>query len=286
MPVPALKGLTMRAPMVSVFVFGGIVALGCLLALPASAQDPTPRPAVQDGSIKPIGKVVSAKGVVTVEHVNAMVVQAALGSNSGQTKIGDPIYLGDIVQTGADGRLGVTFTDGTAFDLSSNARMVMTEFVYDPNSQTNSTLLSLTITRRGPFAVSTPSGRMPASFFPSASTSLGHRIPTAPAERSPEIASMRATAVASTTSALAQPGGRAQAGSRRRLNVRLPASDHQAWSPRPRPRVYRADGERQVGMAGDGQLPARSAWRLHGVAFDHRPDEGPGHGVLRIRHVQ
>src|SRR5579862_975891 len=144
MPVSALKGLMMRAPMISLFAVGGIVALGCLLPLPASAQDPTPRPAVQNASIKPIGKVVSAKGAVTVEHVNAVVVQAALGSNSGQTKIGDPIYLGDIVQTGADGRLGITFADGTAFDLSSNARMVMTEFIYDPNSQTNSTLLSLT----------------------------------------------------------------------------------------------------------------------------------------------
>lgn len=133
----------MRAPKLYVFIVGGIFALGGLLAAPAWAQDPTPRPAVQNGSIKPIGKVVSAKGAVTVEHVNAVVVQAALGAN-GQTKIGDPIYLGDVVQTGADGRLGITFTDGTAFDLASNARMVMTEFVYDPNSQSNSTLLSLT----------------------------------------------------------------------------------------------------------------------------------------------
>jgi hypothetical protein len=126
------------------FLLGGFVALGGLSLHSAWAQDPTPRPAVQDGSVKPIGKVVSAKGAVTVEHVNAVVVQAALGANNGATKIGDPIYLGDIVQTGADGRLGITFTDGTAFDLASNARMVMTEFVYDPNSQTNSTLLNLT----------------------------------------------------------------------------------------------------------------------------------------------
>jgi hypothetical protein len=140
----ALKGLTMRVPTVFVFIVGGVFALGSLLTPPAWAQDPAPRPAVQDGSIKPIGKVVSAKGSVTVEHVNAVVVQATLGANSGQTKIGDPIYLGDVVQTGADGRLGITFTDGTAFDLAGNARMVMTEFVYDPNSQTNSTLLSLT----------------------------------------------------------------------------------------------------------------------------------------------
>jgi hypothetical protein len=134
----------MRAHLLCIFVIGSTLALGGLFVPSASAQDPTPRPAVQDGSIKPIGKVVSAKGAVTVEHVNAVVVQAALGANNGPTKVGDPIYLGDIVQTGADGRLGIAFTDGTAFDLSSNARMVMTEFIYDPNSQANSTLLSLT----------------------------------------------------------------------------------------------------------------------------------------------
>ena len=61
-----------------------------------------------------------------------------------RAKVGDLIYLGDVVQTGADGRVGITFTDGTAFNLSSNARMAMTEFVYDPNSKSNSTLLSLT----------------------------------------------------------------------------------------------------------------------------------------------
>ena len=48
-----------------------------------------------------------------------------------------------MVQTGANGRVGTTFTDGTAFDLSSNARMVLNEFVYDPNGKSNSTLFSL-----------------------------------------------------------------------------------------------------------------------------------------------
>jgi hypothetical protein len=51
----------------------------------------------------------------------------------GQTKLGDLVYKGDVVQTGADGKVGITFTDGTAFNLSSNARMVLDEFVYDPN---------------------------------------------------------------------------------------------------------------------------------------------------------
>ena len=75
-----------------------------------------------------------------------MVVQANLpaGSAGGPAKIGDPVFRGDVVQTGADGKVGITFTDGTAFNLSSNARMVLNEFVYDPNGTGNSTLFSLT----------------------------------------------------------------------------------------------------------------------------------------------
>src|SRR5262249_15211229 len=47
------------------------------------------------------------------------------------------------VQTGANGKVGITFADGTTFTLSSNARMVLNEFVYDPNGKSNSTLFSL-----------------------------------------------------------------------------------------------------------------------------------------------
>jgi hypothetical protein len=133
----------MLAHRIVVYTVGTILSIGGMLAA-AYAQDAQPRPAVQDASIKPIGKVVSAKGAVTIEHVNAVVVQASIGNQPGQTKVNDPIYLGDVVVTGADGRVGITFNDGSAFDLSSNARMAMTEFVYDPNSKANSTLLSLT----------------------------------------------------------------------------------------------------------------------------------------------
>src|SRR5262249_42496175 len=93
----------------------------------------------------PIGKVVTATGYVAIEHVNAVVVQAnvSAGNGGGRTKVGDPVYKGDVVQTGADGKVGITFTDGTAFNLSSNARMELNEFVYDPNGKSNSTLFNL-----------------------------------------------------------------------------------------------------------------------------------------------
>jgi len=97
-----------------------------------------------EGSATLIGKVVSAKGSVTIEHHKAVIVQAALGDQTGFAKAGDPVFLGDIVQTGRDGMVGIAFKDDTSFNLSSNARMEMTTYVYDPNGDKNSTLLSLT----------------------------------------------------------------------------------------------------------------------------------------------
>ena len=133
----------MRARPLVVFVSGAILAAGSILLVPARAQNAPNTPVAGDTVVKPIGKVVKAKGAVTIQHVNAVVVTASLG-NPGRIKIGAPVYLGDIVQTGSDGQLGIAFTDGTAFDLSSNARMVINDFVYDPNGKSNSTLIDLT----------------------------------------------------------------------------------------------------------------------------------------------
>ena len=93
-----------------------------------------------------------------------------VAGQAGQTKVGDLVYLGDVVQTGADGRLGINFTDGSSFNLSSNARMALNEFVYDPNGKSNSTLFNLTkgtftfvagnIAKTGDMKVDTPVATM------------------------------------------------------------------------------------------------------------------------------
>jgi hypothetical protein len=57
--------------------------------------------------------------------------------------MGDNVNKGDVVQSGSNSSLGITFIDGTVFGLSSNARMVLNEMVYDPNGSNNSSLLSL-----------------------------------------------------------------------------------------------------------------------------------------------
>ena len=96
------------------------------------------------GLEEPIGKVVSTKGTVTIEHTAAVVVQANVSENGAQAKVGDLVYRGDVLQTGADGRLGLTLADGTTFNLSGNGRMVLNQFVYDPSAKSNAALFSLT----------------------------------------------------------------------------------------------------------------------------------------------
>ena len=110
---------------------------------PAQAQSDPAQPAVQNAASSPIGKVIAATGSVTIEHVNAVIVQANLPSQAGQTKVGDLVYQGDVVRTGADGRVSINFADGTSFNLSNNANMALNEFVYDPNGKSNSTLFNL-----------------------------------------------------------------------------------------------------------------------------------------------
>src|SRR4249919_1413523 len=159
----------MHAHKAAILVTGVVVFAGALLSGQALAQNAPAQPAVQSASIMPIGKVVTAAGSVSIEHVSAVVVQASLGQ-SGDAKVGDSVYLGDVVSTGSDGRVGISFTDGTAFDLSPNARMVMNEFIYDPNSKSNSSLLSLTkgtftfvagkIAKSGDMKVNTPVATM------------------------------------------------------------------------------------------------------------------------------
>ena len=147
---------------------GGLALLASLspVDLARAQNTPAPAPAVAT----PIGKIVSAKGAITVEHGDAVILQANLPANTGQTKVGDLVYKGDIVSTAADGAIGITFTDGTAFNLSSNARMVLNEFVYDPNGKSNSTLFSLSkgtftfiagkIARSGDMKIDTPVATM------------------------------------------------------------------------------------------------------------------------------
>lgn len=139
-----------------------------LLPTFASAQNAATPP--QEIDTKPIGKVISVTGVAHIEHPAAVVVQANLSTGDTPTKVGDLIYRGDVLLTGADGALGITFADGTSFNVSKNAKMEVNNFVYDPNGHSNSSLMSLSkgtftfiagsVAHTGDMRVATPVGTM------------------------------------------------------------------------------------------------------------------------------
>src|SRR5262249_30832988 len=85
-----------------------------------------------------IGKIQTATGPVTVVDASRVVAQG---------KVRDRLYRHDTIETGADGAVGITFTDCTAFNLSNIARMELIEFVCVGTS--NSALFSLS---KGGFA--------------------------------------------------------------------------------------------------------------------------------------
>src|SRR5579871_592747 len=113
-----------------------------------------------DTGVKVIGQVTKLTGSATAIR-NGVAIELHVGDN---------VAKGDVVQAGAGAALVLTFVDGTVFGLSSNARMVLNEMVYDPNGSSNTALLSLvqgTITfvagetaRHGDMKVDTPVATM------------------------------------------------------------------------------------------------------------------------------
>jgi hypothetical protein len=160
----------MKARPTALLLAGLYFAAGGLLPSLAWGQTGS-APAAAALDTSPIGKVLSANGTAHIEHPAGVVVQAnAPASGADQVKAGDLVYRGDLIQTGANGTLNIAFADGTSFNISSNARMEINEFVYDPKGHSNSTLLSLTkgtftfiagnVAHTGDMKVDTPLGTM------------------------------------------------------------------------------------------------------------------------------
>src|SRR5215218_5568694 len=88
-------------------------------AQPAPAQPATPAapdpaaPAADNQQEEPIGNVGTVIGSASVIRNN----------ETTPLKVKDDIYLNDVVQTGAKAALGITFGDGTTFNLKANAQI-------------------------------------------------------------------------------------------------------------------------------------------------------------------
>ncbi|WP_249140217.1 MULTISPECIES: VCBS domain-containing protein [Bradyrhizobium] len=63
--------------------------------------------------------------------------------------VGDPVRQGDVIETDANGRIGLRFIDDTVFNLSGDARIELSEFVHNFDGTSRSALLTIS---RGIFA--------------------------------------------------------------------------------------------------------------------------------------
>src|SRR5216684_297546 len=98
------------------------------------------------------GKAVVALLPQVIGHIQTRIGCGTLRRASGiavQVVVGDPVCQGDVIETAADGRIGIRFIDGTVFNLFNSTRVVLNEFVCDSNGTSHSALFGVT---RGTFA--------------------------------------------------------------------------------------------------------------------------------------
>lgn len=119
------------------------LVLACLLIRIDAVSAQGAVPASSAGLESPIGKVLTVEGSATIEHTAAVVLQVSAPNHPAQAKVGDLVYRGDLIQTGADGKVGLVFADGTALNVLVNARMELNEFVYNPSNNAGSSVFRL-----------------------------------------------------------------------------------------------------------------------------------------------
>ena len=83
---------------------------------------------------EPVGQVSALQGSVSIIRTDGTRVQA---------DDGDPIYQGDVIETGTGGAIGITFADQRTFSLADNGSMVIDEMVYDATSQSGKSAISV-----------------------------------------------------------------------------------------------------------------------------------------------
>ncbi|MEK7820004.1 MAG: FecR domain-containing protein, partial [Pseudomonadota bacterium] len=82
----------------------------------------------------PIGQVQNLSGSVFAIRPDGTRVELQVGA---------PVFQGDVLESGADGAIGVMLADQTTFSMGDNGKMVLDEMIYDPSNQTGSVQMSV-----------------------------------------------------------------------------------------------------------------------------------------------
>jgi Tol biopolymer transport system component len=87
----------------------------------------------------------AAAAAKVVGHVVKMTGSASVVRNGVTIALnnGDNVLQNDVVQTGSGSSLGLVMIDGTTFNLSAGARLMLNDLTYDANSTSNASLFTL-----------------------------------------------------------------------------------------------------------------------------------------------
>ncbi len=77
---------------------------------------------------QPIGQVKTAAGSVTIEH----------GGAGKPCAPGDQVFATDVVRTGADGSVGITFADSKQMSLGPSSELRLDSFAFDQTTHEGS----------------------------------------------------------------------------------------------------------------------------------------------------
>lgn len=115
------------------FVLAALVGLITLMPAQTRAQTPAAPQASQASSEEEVGNVASVQGSATVTRKGA----------SRALKVQDAIFKGDMLRTGGNSALGITFDDETTFNLTANAAITVDNFIYEEGGKNNSALFKI-----------------------------------------------------------------------------------------------------------------------------------------------
>jgi hypothetical protein len=93
-----------------------------------------------------------AAGTAPIAQVKTVMGQVAIIRVGKRlpVNIGDPLFEKDVVETGPDGGVGITFVDNTVFSTGPNSQLALDEFQFDSNNFRGSMLADM---RQGTLAV-------------------------------------------------------------------------------------------------------------------------------------
>lgn len=85
----------------------------------------------------------AAEAIGTVTRLDGEVFATRADGTRVRLQSGDEVFQGDVLETGADGAIGITFVDNTEMSLGGDGRMVLDEMIYDPDGGDGSSQFSL-----------------------------------------------------------------------------------------------------------------------------------------------